>query len=182
MSETGCEEGAAKASASSLSEPSVPEPFLPEPCDAQLRVMAMNLLARREHSQHELRQKLLVRFRHEANCEATIGAVLDRLKEQDLQSDNRFAEAFFRSRCRKGQGAYRIRQELQQRGVAEPVIDNVFTEQKVDWFELARELAIRRFGVIPASDYKERSKRARFLQYRGFDNEQIRYALDSTDC
>ena len=141
---------------------------------SQLRMSAMNLLARREHSLHELQQKLSARY---PNSDM-ISAVLDKLQQQDLQSDRRFADAFFRDRYRKGLGAYRIRRELQQRGVAERVIDEVFAEQQTDWFELARDLAVRRFGESPASDFKERSKRARFLQYRGFDNEQINYALD----
>ena len=126
---------------------------------SQLRMSAMNLLARREHSFHELQQKLSARYPYSE----MISAVLDELQTQDVQSDSRFTEAFFRSRCHKGLGTYRIRRELQQRGIVERVIDGVFAEQQVDWFESVRDLVVRRFGESAAGDFKERSKRARFL-------------------
>ena len=34
-----------------------------------------------------------------------------------------------------------------------------------------------RFGLSPPGDYAERERQARFLQYRGVSNEQIRAAL-----
>ena len=46
-----------------------------------------------------------------------------------------------------------------------------------DWAALAREVRRRRFGLSPPGDYAERARQARFLQYRGFSNEQIRAAL-----
>ena len=139
------------------------------------RVDAINLLARREHSYYELQQKL--QRKHPDSD--LIADVLTVLVQQDLQSDERYSGAFIRSRCRKGQGAYRIRKDLQSRGVAESVIASALSEQQVDWFELAREVAERRFGTAAAHDFNERSKRARFLLYRGFDSEQIRFALEA---
>ncbi|MDM3870302.1 regulatory protein RecX [Porticoccus sp. W117] len=139
-----------------------------------VRLTAMNLLARREHSLSELRSKLAARY---GDCNE-IAPVLEALQQQGLQSDQRFAEAFLRSRLRKGQGPYRIRNELKQRGVSAQVMDELFQQQETDWFELARQVAQRRFGVNSSADIKEQSKRARFLQYRGFSGEQIRYALE----
>ena len=136
----------------------------------------MNLLARREHSYTELQQKLVARY----GAVELVAQTLDELQQQGLQSDSRFAEAFFRSCQNKGQGPYRIRNELRQRGVAEAVTNELFEQQQVDWFELARQLAQRRFGESGSCDAKERNKRARFLQYRGFSGEQIRYALESS--
>jgi regulatory protein len=50
----------------------------------------------------------------------------------------------------------------------------------VDWMVLAREVAQRKFGQRLASDQRERAKRMRFLQYRGFNYDQIKYALAET--
>ncbi|MGS2724072.1 regulatory protein RecX [Porticoccus sp. GXU_MW_L64] len=140
-----------------------------------VRLTAMNLLARREHSLSELRTKLVARY---GEC-SEIAPVLDALQQQGLQSDQRFAEAFLRSRLRKGQGPYRIRNEFKQRGIPAQVAEELFQQQQTDWFELARQVAQRRFGEASPADIKEHSKRARFLQYRGFSGEQIRYALES---
>ena len=67
-------------------------------------------------------------------------------------------------------------------------------EADIDWFELAREVAERKFGLRKseshrsstdhatdhAASQKEKAKRMRFMQYRGFSYDQIKYALDSS--
>ncbi|OUS13624.1 hypothetical protein A9Q89_02455 [Gammaproteobacteria bacterium 53_120_T64] len=131
----------------------------------------MNILARREHSRKEVGDKL-----HKKLCPDSelLNTVLDQLVADDLLSDQRFSEAFVRWRVGKGQGPIRIRAELRERGVDGDV---VLRQSEVDWFVLAQEVAHKRFGELPAVDIKQRAKRMRFLQYRGFNGEQIRAAL-----
>lgn len=138
-----------------------------------LRRRAMDLLARREHSRRELRGKLLAR----SDAGVRVDEVLDRLEQEGLLSDRRFAEAFVRSRVGRGHGPLRIRQELRQRGVDEAVVEQALQEQNCNWFELAEQVAHRKFGVEPVSDRRELARRLRFLQYRGFTAEQCREAL-----
>ncbi|UYO75348.1 recombination regulator RecX [Halomonas qinghailakensis] len=140
------------------------------------REVAVQLLARREHSRAELTRKLQQRsFQADA-----IAACLDALQEQSLQSDERFAESFIRSRILRGQGLIRIKGELRQRGVDKETsvtaLETVEEQEAVDWFELARDTLARRF-TTPGDTPKDRAKRERFLATRGFDFEQIRYAL-----
>ena len=156
-------------SESSLSEK--PESVKPA-SEKDLRLGAMNILARREHSRKEVRNKLLKKFDPATEL---LDAVLDKLVADDLLSDQRFSEAFVRWRVGKGQGPVRIRMELRERGVDG---DTVLRECGVDWFALVVEVAHKRFGESPATDLKQRAKRMRFLQYRGFDGEQIRAALN----
>ncbi len=137
-----------------------------------LRLGAMNILARREHSRKEVRDKLLRKFDPAVEL---LDAVLDQLVADDLLSDQRFSEAFVRWRVGKGQGPVKIRMALRERGVDG---DAALSECDVDWFALAVEVAHKRFGARPASDPKQRAKRMRFLQYRGFSGEQIRAALN----
>ena len=47
-----------------------------------------------------------------------VDLAIERLVDEGLLSDARFAEAFVSARLRKGQGPTRIRGELKQRGVA----------------------------------------------------------------
>ena len=90
------------------------------------------------------------------------------------------SESFIRSRISRGQGLIRIKGELRQRGVDQETqaaaLAAVEEREAVDWFELARETLERRFST-PGDSPKERAKRERFLAARGFDFEQIRYAL-----
>ncbi len=141
-----------------------------------LRLAAMNALARREHARGELARKL--DSRHGGSAEE-VAQVLDRLAEEGLQSDARFAEAFSRSRYQRGQGPVRIAAELRQRGVADHLVEAGLASVEADWFELARETLIRRFGERPPADKRDKARRMRFLQYRGFDADQIRYALQT---
>lgn len=144
--------------------------------DATPRDIAIGLLARREYSRAELAQRL----QKKSFDNAAIEECLDTLIEQDLQSDTRFAASFVRSRIMRGQGVIRIKGELRQRGVDQETLNTAFAaveeSEQVDWFELARETLARRF-TSPGENPKERARRERFLASRGFDFEQIRYAL-----
>ena len=137
----------------------------------------MDLLARREHSAQELRLKLLARD-YEPD---EIDVAIERLVDEGLISDARFAEAFTASRVRKGQGPIRIRGELEQRGVADHLIDAGLEAAEVDWLTAAREVRVRKYGAERPTEYKERARQSRFLQYRGFTGEQIARAFDEQD-
>jgi regulatory protein len=76
------------------------QPESATPAPAKIRSAAMDLLTGREFSRAELAKKLDNRF----DGDSAISAVLDRLQEEGLQSDQRFAEAFLRSRIYRGQG------------------------------------------------------------------------------
>ena len=140
---------------------------------ADIRLAAMNLLARREHSQRELRQKLRRRFPQDELVQIEI----ERLAQENLQSDARFAEAFLRQRADRGYGFMKVRQELRDRGLSDSQISRAVAEAKVDWSELAREVYSKKFGAESAADLNERAKRSRFMQYRGFDRDDYQFLL-----
>lgn len=133
---------------------------------------AIGLLARREYARAEIRERLL---RHHDDTEE-VEAVLDRLIENNLQSDERFAELFVRSRLSRLQGPRKISAELAQKGVERSLIAHALEACEADWFELAAHALAGRFKT-PGEDMKERARRQRFLASRGFDGEQSRYAM-----
>jgi len=138
---------------------------------ASPRRLAMDCLARREHSVEELRRKLAARdFTPEA-----IDATLAELEQDGLLSDARFAEAFTASRYRQGKGPSRLRAEMQQRGLAGELIAAALETR--DWHHAAREARAKKFGPELPTEFKDKARQARFLQYRGFDGEQISHAL-----
>jgi regulatory protein len=140
---------------------------------ARIRFSAMDLLTGREFSRAELNKKLNTRF----DDDPAIGSVLDQLQSEGLQSDSRYAGAFVRSRINRGHGQVRIRLDIRQKGISEELTNLALNNEEVDWFALARDVAMRKFGSVPAADLKAKAKRMRFLQYRGFNFEQIKYAL-----
>ncbi len=128
---------------------------------------AIRLLTRREHSRLELVQKLLLRqFEH-----GEINDVLDKLAEQRLQSDERFAENYVRHRCHRGYGPFRIEQELKQRAVAAEIVSAAIAQQpNTDW-EDAYNQAVRRKGIDPEDpDIHQRAKLSKYLHHCGFSD------------
>lgn len=132
----------------------------------------MDALARREHSRHELEQKLADHgFPHD-----TVTTTLDKLAAESLQSDARFIEAFIASRFRQGKGPVRIRAELSQRGVPAEDVAKAIKVSEFDWLQLAKRVRRSKFGDYMPEDFKERARQMRFLSYRGFDSELVRIA------
>lgn len=118
----------------------------------------------REHSRKELQRKLLLRD----YALPDVLQVLDEFATKDLQSDERFAEAYVRSRRLKGYGPERIHMELQQRGVSDELIrDSINSEDEI-WRETALHVYCKKFGKQDPKTFQEKVKRQQFMRYRGF--------------
>ena len=133
------------------------------------RHVAMDLLSRREHSCHELSQKL---SRRDFSDEDVAHALLS-LQQDNLLNDARFAESYVNQRRQKGYGPLRIRQELIQKGIAATLIDDTLQVYQGDWFEIMQQQREKKFGRPIPEDYREKMKQARFLQNRGFSPESV---------
>jgi regulatory protein len=136
---------------------------------SSIRNKAMDLLARREHSEQELRQKLKTR---EYDADA-IDEILQALKKDRLQSDERFTESYVNHRFNAGVGPLKIRFELRQKGVSDRLADEFLEPLSDQWDELMTRQRIRKYGASIPNDYAERMKQARFLQNRGFSPESV---------
>ncbi|QEY15754.1 regulatory protein RecX [Cellvibrio sp. KY-GH-1] len=141
---------------------------------SDVRFAAMNLLAIREHSAKELLEKLGRKF----SAPELILQVVTDLKGQNLQSDERFADAFIRMRQQQGKGCVLIKMELRERGVDGYLISQLIDESEPAWFALARDVLIKRFKQTPV-DAREKAKQMRFLHSRGFSSQHIQAAFNS---
>ena len=149
-----------------------------------LRQAAMDFLARREHSSHELRTKLIRKF--PAASPTLVQAVLSRLKEEGIQSDERYTESRIRYRLERGFGYHHIRNDLISRGVEPYRVDLMLYPDDDCWLQKARELVEKKL-ISPAVTRRrdlayaglEHKKLARFLEARGFSQRDIRVALDA---
>lgn len=138
---------------------------------------ALWLLGAREHSAQELQQKL---SRKGFSAE-DIQAAIDRLSEYNYVNDQRFAEAFARSKAAKPLGKQRILSELKMKGIDDASAKQALNDLEADWFELALELKQKKFGETVCRDYKEKAKQTRYLAYRGFGFDEIKYAIEYKD-
>ncbi|MDH3448313.1 MAG: recombination regulator RecX, partial [Gammaproteobacteria bacterium] len=118
----------------------------------EIRKKAMDLLARREHSAQELRQKLTAReFDNDAIEEAMRG-----LRDDGLQSDERFAESYINSRFNAGIGPRKIRFELRQRGIADELVDRYLDLYSERWDQSMIQQRVRKYGDAIPEDHAGR--------------------------
>jgi regulatory protein len=136
---------------------------------------AVAYLARREHCRFELRQKLLTK----GFASDEVDMVLDRLESLDLLSEARYVEAMVRHRSNLGYGALRIRRQLQEMKIADTLI-SYYLEQ-YDWFQLLRDVWMKKFNGILPTDIKTRQKQVNFLSYRGFSMYNIQRLLNGCE-
>jgi regulatory protein len=157
-----------------------------------LKAQALGLLAQREHSEVELRRKLLRRLQAARRAAAPAatpsddgvvqdddGARIDDtiawLRSHNYLSDSRFVESRVHARAAR-YGNLRIRQELAQHGVT---LDSAAAQALKDSeLDRAREVWQRKFGE-PAADAAGRARQARFLAQRGFSPELVSRLLRS---
>jgi regulatory protein len=138
-----------------------------------IRHKAFDLLARREHSRVELQRKLLSRY----NEYALVDQVLERLRSENLQSDQRFAQSYVKYRTEAGFGPLRLRQELRERGVSDSLLSECVQPNSEHWFIVAQQVKRKKFGEEQALDLKQKAKQVRFMQHRGFGSAHIDNAL-----
>jgi regulatory protein len=138
---------------------------------------ALRRLARRDHSEQELRRALAARGHEPEEVEAA----LRRLRSERYLDDAGFAERFARSRlANAGLGRARIRQGLRQRGVARPAAEAGLAAalREVREPEVLDRLARRYWRHHTAVEPERRLLRLfGFLLRRGFPPGMVRERL-----
>lgn len=174
--------------------------------EAYMRWLAFYYLGRREHSQRELRDKLLAK-----GCKTNaVEALLSEFIAEGYQSDERMTSALIKDGITKKHGIIRIYQTLKKHGLTtltsasqiNPWIeahgdffsDLIINEPppdvsgnaspadtyEVDWLQQAVEARVRKYGDSLPTDPKEKARQLRFLQYRGFSMDVCFDALKYT--
>jgi len=145
-------------------KPAVPDAYL----------KALELLAGRDHSRHELRKKLALR-----GCEGqALEEALVRLASQGLLDDAKFATGWVQSALRSGRGyGAKLLVDLQQKGVPRETAREAVAAAAA---ETPAELVLaaivnRRFATFnnETATQKERQRVYGYLQRRGFSLSSI---------
>ena len=142
--------------------------------DQDIRKKILDLLSRREHSKYEL----VLKLERRVDSSDKLLKEIDKLSDQNLQSDERFSESYIRSRYNSGFGPSRIKYDLSKRRVAESIINDAFREIDLNWVEKLKKENIKKYGNENPKNMQELSKRTKFFVQRGFDQEMIRKIID----
>ncbi|MCK3658047.1 recombination regulator RecX [Pasteurellaceae bacterium Pebbles2] len=137
----------------------------------------VNLLARREYSEYEIRCKM----QEKAFTELEIEQVIAHCQQKNWQSDRRFAENYLRFRAQKGFGINRIKQELRQlKGISVELIQETIEQSEIDWAEIALQVLHKKFPYFQEQqDVKNKQKIWRYMLSHGFYSEDFSDYLGS---
>lgn len=135
----------------------------------------MRLLSGREHSRTELERKLQ-RYEEEPG---TLALALDDLQAKGFISEQRVVASVVNRRAAKF-GVSRIRQELQEKGLAPELVAEAVSGLRTTELARAREVWQKKFGKSP-QDAAERARQMRFLASRGFGGDTIHRVVSGGD-
>ena len=130
---------------------------------------ALNFISYRPRSQAEVEKNL----RKYEVAEELIPEIIERLKRGNLLNDADFARRWVEDRAAfRPKGAYALRAELRQKGLAEDAIEDALAG--INEPVLAREAAQRKINRWSQLEWQEfRSKLSSFLSRRGFGYETV---------
>jgi regulatory protein len=136
-----------------------------------LKMRAVGILSRRDHSRFELQRKLAPY----AESAEQIDKVIADLEQQGFFSEARFVTAFARRRGEK-YGVARVTHELAPHKLAADLTVAAINDLKASEPTRAEAVWRRRFDQLPKT-IEERAKQQRFLQQRGFSSAAIAAVL-----
>ena len=138
---------------------------------------AVRLLANREFCEFEMRQRLA---RREFEDE-TIDWAISRLQQDGYLSELRYAEAYLRSRLKKGEAPWLAARRAEQKGAQSAAVQAALTAltECYDAGQEARELMLARDPAgLRFEDERVWQRQARFLRNKGFATDIILRVLN----
>jgi len=140
---------------------------------------ALDALAGRDRTVTELRRRLAAR----KLPQPIIATVLERLRDQGLLDDRRYAREYVqRQGARRGLGPAALRAKLAQLGMAPSLVDEALSEELPDGRQesIAQALARQRLSRLRSTDRRDlRPRLYQFVVRRGFDPDLAARAVET---
>lgn len=141
----------------------------------KVKFAALNYLSYRQRSIFEMEEYL-----HKKDFNnGSIAFVVSWLKESDYLNDERFAESYVLEKIRLNNlGAYRLKIELKQKGIADEIISEVLSEQKLDLDDLTA-LVKRKYSAILTDDRNTQYRKiGGYLQRKGYSYDVVKKIIE----
>lgn len=139
----------------------------------QVKDKALSILGYRSHSEYELRQKL----KQKGAADEDIDNAVEFLKQYNFINDAEFARRYAHDLINlKKFGAYRVRRELEMKGIDSETIEITLQSFDDDEEERLAPLVEKKLGGN--FDRKNIDKTIRYFSYRGYSFDAIRHCID----
>lgn len=132
----------------------------------------MDMMARRDHSEKEVRQKLRDKFSDEDNLDELIQEAVDYAKDNRWLGDpQELAYRLADMLHRRYKGIYYINNYLRDKGLPSVEKDTSYELEK------AMEIVQSKWGELEKPSREEKARIGRFLAARGYDSETVRKVI-----
>ncbi len=139
----------------------------------EVKNKALSILGFRSHSELELRQKL----RQKGAEEEDIDSAIEFLKEYNFINDEDYARRLAHDLVKlKNFGLYRVRRELEAKGIDSDTIEITIQELEDNEEERLMPLVEKKLGGN--FERKNIDKTIRYFLYRGYSFDDIRHCID----
>ncbi len=141
---------------------------------------AFRYLARRHHSEYELRIKL----KQKKYNEDIIEGIINNLKENNYLNDLEFAKIFSEENVKnKFWGKNKVKAELIKKGISSNIISQVLLEKFPEGNDLqnAMELAGKKYKSLSSRNLEKKKLKEKIYQYlfsKGYDYETTKEAVE----
>lgn len=133
---------------------------------------AMDIIAKRDHSEKELRQKLRRKFSGEEGLDSLVDDTIEFAKEYNLIGEpDELAGRMADMLHRRNKGIHYINNYLREKG-----LPTVGTDRDLE-LEKALHLVKNKYPEDSPLSREEKARLGRFLVARGFDSETVRKVL-----
>jgi regulatory protein len=137
-------------------------------------IRALDLIARRQRSEWELRDYLKRKDYEPDIIEKTV----QRVRDAGYLDDKKFALAWVENRrLLKSVSKRRLWQELKQKRVSDDIISEVLAEDEADEREVLRELVTKKRNQLR---YQDKDKLMQYLLRQGFRYDDVKEVLHET--
>ena len=135
------------------------------------REYALRLLEYRERSEQEIKERMARKNYNERLIKSTIKS----LKNHNLVNDRRFARMWAESCLRRSYGRWKVRSDLNKKGIDEEIVEEVLRESysKVDEVQIALALIQKKWPFLKEEKNTLLRRVSDFLKRRGFPFEVI---------
>lgn len=134
---------------------------------------ALRFVSERMKTEAEVRKKLKTRF-----SDRVAGQVIERLKGGGYIDDALYVDCYIRDRMKfNPMGRYRIKMELEQKGIRKDLIENSSEYMAIDEKEVIRGILETKLNGCDMKEEKQKRRVMGYLSRRGFSFEAINQAL-----
>ena len=140
------------------------------------KLRAMNLLTRRDYSEHDLRCKL----DKDGYPGEVTDAAIEYVRSFGYVDDLKYAGNYIRS-CIGGRSRREIELKLKEKGIPAELIEQAMEQEYQDdecEDELIRRLIHKRCKDLDAMDHNSKQKLYAYMYNKGFSVDRVRHVLD----